>query len=127
MAGVICDAKLGGEMSGGGGGGGGFVTGPNEHVDCKAIVEETILNSPVAEVLAKLNVSSVLSVEIVETKGRPSLVARASSGEVAGAITSENLRDLIRCIREGHSYRATVTELDGGLCRVEVTYAGRAR
>ena len=106
-----------------GGGGGGYPIRPDDApIDCESIVDETILNSPDPTVLNKLTVGDLLMVDIIETEGRRSLVARTDAGEIAGAITSDSLRDLIRCINEGNSYQAKVIELDGGLCRVEVRH-----
>jgi hypothetical protein len=111
-------------MSGGGGGtsdwrpAGGQIGGDSGDDGCD-IVERTVLNSPVADVVKVLLVGSILSVVFVE--GPPTrLVALDSDGRTAGAITSPRLVDLIECIQAGNTYVATVIALDGGRIEVEI-------
>lgn len=111
-------------MSGSGGGGGDNwrTTGGDDNEpgsDKCAIIEQTVLNSPVAQVVAQLNGDELLNVEL-EEQPRRRLVAKTANGEVAGAITSARLVDLIECIQEGHSYVAQVLAKTGGRVDIEI-------
>lgn len=113
-------------MSGGGGGGdsndewrsklGGGVGGKDK---C-ALVELTVLNSPVAAVVSGLSVGDILNVEL-ETSPRNRIVVRdVKTGGVAGAITSPRLVDFIECIQGGYAYEAEVKSITGGRVEIEI-------
>jgi hypothetical protein len=110
---------------GGSGGGSGTGGGGGEHppgVDCTRILERTILNSPVAEVVRNLRRGDVLTVELRER----SLVAVTEDGQIAGALTPPLLPRIVECIGEGYEYIAIVQEVGGGRCGVEVRLKGGA-
>src|SRR4051794_29645106 len=65
------------------------------------LTENTTLNSPVRAVIATLRVGDVLDVRL--DLGPPQrLLAQRSNGDIAGAITSISMLQLIRCITEGN-------------------------
>jgi hypothetical protein len=105
----------GGATKPAGDGGGGAGSGPDK---C-AIYETAVLASPVPTVIATLNVGDILTVDL-ETSPRERVVVRASGGQVAGAITSIRLVDIIECIGEGFSYQAEVKSISGGKVEVEI-------
>jgi hypothetical protein len=104
----------GGRPSGAGGGGGG--------TDKCAIYETTVLASPVATVVATLNIGDTLTVGL-ETSPRNRVVVRTMAGEVAGAITSVQLVDMIECMQGGYAYEAEVKSINGGRVEIEISPA----
>ena len=115
-------------MSGGGGGGSSSdqwrVAGSSEGDgdDQCAITERTVLNSPVPDVVADLQVGNILSIEL-ETQPRDRVVAKTSSGLVAGGITSTRIADIIECLRKSIQYKAQVLSVTGGRVEIEVRRA----
>lgn len=105
-------SPAGGGSGGGGAGGGGGV-------DKCAIVERTILNSPVQSVVGALTVGTNLLVEL-ETNPRKRVVVKTMQGAIAGAITSARLVDIIECLQGGYSYGAVVLSINGGRIEVEI-------
>jgi len=83
-----------------------------------AIIEQTILNSPVAAVISSLKVGDILLIAL-ETAPRKRVVALAG-GNVAGAITSPRLIDFIECIEAGVEYSAEVKAVSGGRVEIEI-------
>lgn len=118
-------------MSGGSGGGSGFDSwrpsadgkgaggGAGGGTDKCAIYETAVLASPVAAVIATLNVGNMLIVGI-ETTPRTRVVVRTVGGLIAGAITSVHLVDIIECIQGGFAYDAEVRSITGGRVEVEI-------
>jgi hypothetical protein len=104
-------------MSGGGGGGGGGPS-PPSGIDCARLVIRTPLNSPNQSVVAKLKKNDQLSIEVQGARGP--VVAKDSSGQIAGSITAQSLLDLIRCINDGYEYIAIVRDVSGGKVDVEI-------
>ncbi len=108
--------------SSGSSGGGGFSSGRADQLDCN-IVERVSLASPVPAVVATLQKGDKLDVRIRTQNDRDSVVAHAASGAIAGAIilsSVQRTRDLIECVRQGRHYDATVVDVKGGLCNVEI-------
>jgi hypothetical protein len=101
------------------GGGGGNAGDSGGGTDKCAIYEKAVLASPVADVVAKLQVGEQLSVGL-ETAPRNRVVVRTASGEVVGAITSMRLVDMIECMNDGFSYEAGVLSVSGGRVEVEI-------
>ncbi|MDD9909866.1 MAG: hypothetical protein OXR62_09255 [Ahrensia sp.] len=109
-------------MSGGGGGGGDdwrVLSGGGGGEEKCAIVERTVLNSPVASIVAGLEVGTILQVEL-ETQPRNRLVTATAAGEIAGAFTSPKLVEFIECIQDGFSYEAEVKSISGGRVEIEI-------
>jgi len=108
---------MSGPGSSGGTGGGGV---PPSSVDCIRILEKTILNSPVSEVVQNLKEGEILTVKL---HGR-SLVAVTEDGRIAGALTPPLLPRIVECIGEGYEYIALIQKISGGQCNVEVRLKG---
>lgn len=102
-------------MSGRGGGGGDFE--PTRKPSCDEIAEKTVLNSPVPAVLDELKKGDVLKLR-VQTTANAKTVRAYWGQKVAGSITFANLRTLINCLEDGHTYTATVVEIRSGRCEV---------
>ncbi len=98
------------------GSGGGYMPG-GPTGDCD-IVERTPLNSPKAGVLQQLKKGDVLQVR--PSDDRKSIVAQKDGVGVAGSLTPRRLADLLECIERGRTYKATIVELKGALCEVEI-------
>jgi len=102
--------------SGGGGYGGGFY---GEGVACEKIVIHTQLSSPVATVVAQLNVADVL--DVVGQQGKISMLIVAKfHGQVAGGLADPQISRVLECLRDGYGYKATVTAIAGGQVKVRV-------
>jgi hypothetical protein len=134
----LTNLSRGGRMSGGGGGGGDTWRPEPSTVVRKSevgsqagsggespprpcdIVETTTLNSPVRSVVATLRAGDVL--EVVLDPGPPRrLLAQRANGDVAGAITSPSMLQLIRCITDGqYQYVAEVLSMRGAICQVRI-------
>lgn len=97
------------------GSGGGYTPGPPTG-DCN-IVERTPLNSPKSGVLQHMKKGDVLDVRTSDD-GR-SIVAYKGT-QIAGSLTPRRLADLLECIEKGRKYKATVVELKGAFCEVEI-------
>ncbi len=84
-----------------------------------AVDEITTINSPARTVLSAVKVGDVL--DLVLDLGPPRrLLARAPSGQTAGAITSPSLAQLIRCMQDGVVYGLEVLSLRGAVCLVRI-------
>lgn len=99
------------DSSGGIGGGG--------DGDC-AIVEQTVINSPVADVVRDLKVGAQLRVEARKQSAHKILVAVTKDDKVAGSLTPRRLAELLACIEQGNAYVAIVNSRSGGKCGVEI-------
>ena len=79
------------------------------------------INSPKANVLAPLNVGDVLAVDVDASGSRPVLVVADAAGNIAGSLTFIGYLDIIDCIlSRGFSYKATITNISGGIYEVRV-------
>lgn len=106
----------GGPLGGGGGAGDG---GGGDNADQCAIAQRAPLNSPVPAVVATLTVGRELDVVLTSPGGRAVLEVR-QDGAVAGALTHRGHLTLIRCIENGWSYKAVVTNVSGGLVELRI-------
>jgi hypothetical protein len=110
-------------MSGSGGGGGGT---PHDDrpVDCENLSIPTVLNSPVAKVVATLKKGDRLVVVQNKSAGYSRLEAEAPNGKVAGSLTPDELLDIVDCMNRGHKYVAIVTsEPEGAVVKVRIQSA----
>jgi len=100
--------------------GAGFGT-PSTDV-CGSLDIETNLNSPVRNVVQGLKRGDELEVVLhEEPPGRTVLVAKVSSGRIAGSLTPPSLDTIVNCIENGFQYVAVVlADVDGGVIRVRV-------
>lgn len=90
--------------------------------DVCGIIEITILASPKPKVLANLKVGDDLYLRL--NNNSPPVLAMTVNNEIAGTVIVRSLADLVQCISEGNSYVATVLNLDGGVCEIEVRLEG---
>jgi len=83
------------------------------------VVSVTILNSPVATVIAALRPGDVLHVQL--QVGPPRILqARNAAGRVAGSITCPEMPQIIDCIRKGSVYGADVLSVSGGRVQIRI-------
>ena len=110
-------------MSGSSGGGGGRPGGDGLAVDCD-LVEKTVLNSPVGDVLRELKRGDALRVEL-HTEGKVRLLrALTAEGKVAGSLTPRQTPAIVGCLEKGNRYVAHVLRVSGGMCEVEIRRSG---
>jgi len=109
-------------MSGGGGGRSYVGSGGGTPDECSSLDVVTPLNSPNPAVLATLVPGVVLSVDIeVKPNNVRSLVAKDSTGRIAGSLTPPSLITIISCIEKGFKYGATVLKAaSGGIVPVRI-------
>ncbi|RQR53174.1 hypothetical protein DIE18_30685 [Burkholderia sp. Bp9125] len=86
------------------------------------INEIAALNSPNPAVLPTLRVGTVLDVQL-EFGPPPRLLAKDSSNNTAGTITSRSMLQIMECIQDGSIYVAEVLSISGGACQVRVRLA----
>jgi hypothetical protein len=127
--------RKGNHMSGGGGGGDTWrpepspVTSKGEDISnggsgrpsgpCD-LVEITTLNSPNRGVISTLRAGDRLEVKL-ESGPPQRLLAKLSTGETAGSITSPSMLQIVRCIVDGHhQYEAEVLSIRGAVCQVQI-------
>lgn len=107
------------------GGGGTSHWEPKPEFDCARLIERTLINSPVPEVVQRLDGGALLRVTLSNLNGAQVLQAVAENGDVAGSLTPPSLPQIIECIGKGHSYVAIVLDRDGGNIRVEIRAEAR--
>lgn len=101
---------------GNGGGGAGGIGGP----DPCALIEDTVLNSPVPAVVTTLKAGDILGVSLV--KGPPvRVVVQTAAGVTAGSFTGAKLPQIIKCLEAGVAYQATVISIRGAAVRIRVS------
>ncbi len=111
-------------MSGSGGGGGGGTPRDERRVDCEQLSIPTVLNSPVAKVIATLSKGDRLKVVENKSAGYSRLEAEAPNGKIAGSLTPNELLDIIDCMHRGHKYVAVVTgDPAGAVVKVRIQSA----
>ena len=90
--------------------------------DCALIVVDTTLNSPEPKVVNTLQKGDILKVEISRTaQNREIVVAKDKNGQIAGSLTPPRILDILKCMKEGHSYIAEVISTPkGGECKVKI-------
>lgn len=84
---------------------------------CAALVINSTVNSPNAQVLSTLKVGDVL--DVVLLPGGQSVIVQ-HQGNVVGALTGAHIARLIDCMNSGFLYQAIVQTLNGGQCVVRV-------
>jgi hypothetical protein len=107
-------------MSGSGGGGGGGGAGRDD-ARCDTLKFETQLTSPQPAVVATLRVGEALDVAVVLMKGTV-VVQVQKGGQAAGGLTGPDATRLRNCMDQGHQYKATVLNVNGGQVRVSVEH-----
>lgn len=110
-------------MSGGGGGGGGGA-GPgfaeqSSPPACEDLDFVTALSDPIPDIVEGLREGDTLRVEL-QTEPHRRIAALTNSGEVAGAVATQQFDRLLECLQAGNAYQAEVRSVDGGDVRVRV-------
>lgn len=100
-----------------GSGGGGYVPPQRAKFDCEIGQIITILSSIDYTLLKKLQVGTILEVEIGVNE---SLVVLNADGEIVGSIVHPNTSDIIECIKKGNHYNAEIVEINYPACKVKV-------
>ncbi len=106
--------------SSGGGGGGGF---SDASTSCATLVIDTQLSSPKEDVIADIEVGSVLPVESRQM-GATTVVVVVHNGQIAGGLTAPQLPRLRECMNGGTDYEAMVMSKSNGQVRVRVRPVG---
>lgn len=88
---------------------------------CGRVNFRALLNSPQPAVIAVLQPGHVLRVKLQTTPSNAVVVEY--QGQIAGALTGTQVNTLTNCILNGFEFVATVVELRGGSCIVDVTAA----
>ena len=101
---------------GGSGSGGWSPTVPSN--PCGNIRLRASVNSPQARTLQSLNLGDVLTIELQQTPSVSLIVTY--NGAIVGSLTGFSMTQIINCIENGNLYSATVVELNGGNCTVQV-------
>ncbi len=105
-------------MSGSGsGGGGGF---SQEKKDCNSLTIRTQISSPQPKVVSLLNIDDILNLVLMPPVGPVQVVTQ--SGQVAGAVSSADLPELIQCMVNNHVFIAKVTSINGGYCQILISH-----
>lgn len=84
---------------------------------------QTNLFSPIAAVVASLNVGNALDIELY-TQGQSTSVAAltVNSKQVAGTLAgARQLGDLVVCLRQGHKYQGEIVSIAGSTITINVT------
>lgn len=108
----------GSESEGGNGGGGGGGGAPDP---CVSYSAKTILASPKAAVVGTLKVGDKLDVELSPGQ-KPPVLVKTKTNQAAGAVAPRGLAELVKCLKAGNKYKATVTAINGGAVTVEIKW-----
>ena len=94
------------------------------NVDCEQIVISTVLNSPVARVIDKLEKGVRLNVVQDKKAGFSRLEAHTPEGKIAGSLTPNEILEIIDCMNKGHKYVAVVIgDPTGAVVKVRIQSA----
>jgi hypothetical protein len=98
--------------------GGGVGAGGGGDDPCSSLHLVRLLQAPVPDVVETLEIGDVLVLQLRE--GPPEVVALLSeAGDLAGSLVP-TVR-LMECLRQGVSFEAEVTVIDGGYVELDVT------
>lgn len=94
-----------------------FSSSPSEQ-SCEKLTILTRLASPVPNVIATLVVGDILNIRLSSVLGPVEAVT--NQNQIAGAILTAKLAQLINCIASGTTYVAKVLIVNGGECQVSI-------
>ena len=94
-----------------------FSSSPSDQ-SCEKLTIHTRLASPVPNVVATLTIGQILTIRLSSVVGP--IEAVTDQGNVAGAILTTKLTQLINCITSGTAYVARVLSINGGDCQVSI-------
>lgn len=86
--------------------------------NCGELGFNTNLATPIADVIATLQIGDRLTVSTGGDQGP--LQAVTLDGSVAGNIVSTHQKNLLTCLLAGHQFVAEVLAIDGAICKVRV-------
>lgn len=87
---------------------------------CERVAFRAIINSPQPNIVPRLTTGDILDVKLQTT---PTITVIAElAGTVVGALTGTRVNDLVNCIQNGYQYEATVIDIVGGKCTVDVRH-----
>lgn len=105
---------------GGSGGGGGRTSSPRPTIfTCEDLKFETILASPIAEVLELIEKGDEMEITISSTGNSCVVIFRS---KIAGSIVASNLLQLINCLKSGNRFIAIVKSIEGAKCKITVVH-----
>lgn len=104
----------------GSGGGTGYIPGGSVS-SCETLTIHAQMASPQPAVISKLKVGDKLRIELTPPLGPVQLVT--ADNEVAGAVLSSDVAQLINCINDGHEYQAKILEIKGANCQILITHS----
>jgi len=104
-----------------GSGGGGYGGGPSDNSPCDTLKFESQLSSPQAAVVSALIPGEVLHIAVAQMNGQV-VVQVLHHGQPAGGLTGPEATRLRNCIDQGHTFTATVLQVNGGQVRVRVEH-----
>lgn len=85
---------------------------------CSSLRFRAVLNSPQANVIKALRVDDELPLSVLPSPPNP--VVATHNGVTAGTVTGSQVNALVNCIMNGFQFVATVIEVRGGECIVDV-------
>lgn len=101
-----------------GSGSGGYFIPPyrrSEDLICSKIDIDTVLVEP-REVVAQLTVKDILAVKLVDD-----MLLAYYGKEIVGTIEIPEQSILVKCIKGGTTYIATIISIEGAICKVKIT------
>lgn len=108
-------------MSGSGGGSAGGGASGTQDSPCDNLKFEARISSPKPAVVATLVVGDVLDIAVTNMKGQIVVEVLKNSNGVGG-LTGPDATRLRNCMDQGHKYKATVRNLNGGQVLVKVEH-----
>ncbi|AZA57710.1 MULTISPECIES: hypothetical protein [Chryseobacterium] len=82
--------------------------------DCKTSQIKTNISSIDLLILANLRVGEILEVQVVDKK----ILIYNANGEFVGVIIHPNTLDLMKCIKDGNEYKATIIGIQAPQCTI---------
>ena len=86
---------------------------------CDRIKQETAIQSPNPDVIARLSVGAQLDVGL-GLQGQAKTIFVRAGADIAGTLVISGQGRLIECLEQGYSYVAVVKTLSGADCVVEI-------
>lgn len=87
-----------------------------EEEKCEDLRIRTHLSSPNPDIVTRLNVGDILTINLAGPTGPIELVT--DKGEVAGSLVSGRQIKLIECINNGYNYEGEILAIEEGNCEI---------
>jgi hypothetical protein len=101
-----------------GSGGGDYLPTPTGG-PCERLKQETAVQSPNPDVIARLSVRDELDVSL-GVQGQAKTIFVRAGADIAGTLVISGQGRLIECLEQGYTYVAVVKALSGADCVVEI-------